>query len=43
MKESAGHILKQFFESQKTQLDTIVDDPAAMKEYVISQKDVNVP
>lgn len=41
-KESPEDILKQFFESQKTQLDTIVDDPAAMKEYVISQKDVNV-
>ncbi|MEN6465765.1 MAG: ankyrin repeat domain-containing protein, partial [Syntrophaceae bacterium] len=41
-KESPDDILKQFFESQKTQLDTIVDDPAAMKEYVISQKDVNV-
>ena len=41
-KESPDDILKQFFESQKTQLDTIADDPATMKEYVVSQKDVNV-
>lgn len=40
-KESSDEILKEFFDSQKTQIETIADDPAAMRDYVASLKDVN--
>ncbi len=40
-KGSSEDTLKQFFDSQKTPVETIADNPAAMKDYVSSAKDVN--
>ncbi len=40
-KESSDEILKEFFDSQKTQIETIADDSSAMRDYVASRKDVN--
>jgi len=40
-KDSSEDVLKQFFKNQKTPIETVADDPAAMKDYVSSVKDVN--
>jgi len=40
--ESSEKILKEFFDSQKAQIEIVVDDHAMMKEYVSSRKDVNL-
>jgi len=39
--DSRDDLLLQFFADRRTEVEKIADDPGRMKEYVLSQKDVN--